>query len=52
MTLLLLLGIALLGELIEFISGLYGAKKFGASRLGMMFAFPLSVPMAMALIKS
>ena len=37
-TLLLLLGMALLGELIEFISGLYGAKKFGASRLGMMLA--------------
>jgi uncharacterized protein YqgC (DUF456 family) len=37
-TLLLLLGIALLGELIEFISGLYGAKKFGASKLGMMLA--------------
>ena len=37
-TLLLLLGIALLGELIEFVSGLYGAKKFGASKLGMMLA--------------
>jgi len=36
--LLILLGIALLGELIEFVSGLYGARRFGASRLGMIFA--------------
>lgn len=37
-TLFLLLGIALLGELIEFVSGMYGAKKLGASKLGMIFA--------------
>lgn len=37
-TLLLLLGIALLGELVEFVSGMYGARKLGASKLGMGFA--------------
>ena len=37
-TILVLLGISVFGELIEFVSGLYGARKFGASRLGMVFA--------------
>ena len=37
-TLLLLLGIAVFGELVEFVSGMYGAKKFGASKLGMTSA--------------
>jgi len=33
-----LLGIALFGELMEYLAGIFGAKKFGASRVGIMGA--------------
>jgi len=33
-----LLGIALVGELMEYLAGIFGAKKFGASRVGIMGA--------------
>ncbi len=37
--LLLLLGLAVLGEIFEFFSNIFGAKHYGASRLGLIGAF-------------
>jgi len=36
--LIILFGISVFGELLEFVSGMFGAKKFGASRTGMVAA--------------